>query len=112
MNFLNHGPESSETERKRPILIMPPPSRKPSRWQLWRNRLFLVEFVFVCLMLGILLITVPWTPYWSSNSLLSGFPRVHEFLMNDFVRGLISGLGVIDVWLAVSEAVHYRENAD
>ena len=109
MNLLHHGPDGGDTERRAPILMMPPPPRKSSRWRRLRNRLFLVEFVFVCLVIGVLLITAPWTPYWSNNSLLTGFPRLREVLTNDFVRGLISGLGAIDIWLAVSEAVHYRE---
>jgi hypothetical protein len=26
------------------------------------------------------------------------------------VRGLISGLGLLDIWIGVSEAVHYRDH--
>jgi hypothetical protein len=26
-----------------------------------------------------------------------------------FVRGAISGLGVLDLWLGISEAIHYRD---
>jgi hypothetical protein len=113
MNFLHHGTDSGDTERKGPVLVMPPPPPpKPSPWQLWRNRLFLVEFIFVCLVMGILLIAAPWTPYWSDNSLVAGYPHLREVLMNDFVRGLVSGLGVVDIWLAIAEAVRYREYAE
>ncbi len=92
--------------------MIPPTPRRPSRWEIWRGRLFLVEFIFVCLVIGILLIAAPWTPLWSENSLVMGFPRVREIMMNDFVRGLVSGLGLIDVWLAISEAVRYRESVE
>jgi len=111
LNFVEHDPDGGGPERKAPVLIMPPPPppHGRSRWETWRGRLFLVEFILVCLMIGILLIVVPWTPFWGENSLLSGFPRVREFLMNDFIRGLVSGLGLADIWLAVSEAVRYRE---
>jgi hypothetical protein len=95
-----------------PILVMPPPRRKPGRLELWRNRLFLLELMFVCFVVGIILIVAPWTPFWTNNSLLSGYPRLKEVLMYDFVRGLVSGLGVADIWLAISEAVRYREHAD
>jgi hypothetical protein len=27
-----------------------------------------------------------------------------------FVRGLASGLGILDLWLGFSEAIHYHEN--
>jgi hypothetical protein len=66
-------------------------------------------FVLFCLEIGIILTVAPWTPFWTSNSLLVGFPRVREFLMNGFVRGLISGLGVCDIGLAVAEAVLFRD---
>jgi len=112
LNFLEHGPDNGDADRKGPILVMPAPHPKPSHWQLWRARLFLLEFVFVCLVIGILLIAAPWTNLWSNNSLVIGFPRLREFMMNDFVRGLVSGLGVIDIWLAVAEAVRYREEAE
>jgi len=113
VNFVEHDPDRGDADRKAPLLVMPsPPRRKPSRWQLWRGRLFLVEFVFVCLVVGILLIAAPWTPLWSNNSLLAGLPRVRQFMMNDFVRGLISGLGLVDIWLAVNEALRYREYAE
>ncbi len=110
MNPLEQVPRSGGVERQNgPVLVMPPPRRKPSRWQLWRARLFLVEFILVCVVIGIILIIAPWSSFWTDNSLLSGFPRMREFLMQDFVRGLISGLGVADIWLAVAEAVRYRE---
>ena len=110
MNFAHHGPGSGDTERKGPVLVMPPPPpRKSNRWQLWRNRLFLAEFIFICLVMGILLVTAPWTPYWSENSLIIGYPGLRDLLMHDFVRGLVSGVGLVDIYLAISEAVRYRE---
>ena len=94
-----------------PVLVIPPPTRKLTGWELWRRRLFLFELMFVCFVVGIILIVAPWTPFWTDNSLLSNFPQLKEFLGYDFVRGLISGLGLTDIWLAVSEAVRYREQA-
>jgi len=109
MNSFEKVPGGDAERQQGPVLVMPRPPHKPRRWQLWRARLFLVEFIFVCLVVGIILIVAPWTSLWSSNSLLAGFPRLREFLMQNFVRGLISGLGLVDIWLGVSEAVRYRE---
>jgi len=109
MNSVESGPDRNDRDSQAPLLVMPSPPRKPTRWQLWRARLFLVEFMFVSLAIGILLVAAPWTPLWSENSLLAAFPRVREFLMNDFVRGLVSGLGLVDIGLAIVEAVRYRE---
>jgi hypothetical protein len=32
--------------------------------------------------------------------------------MQNFVRGLVSGLGLVDIWMGVAEAVRYREAPD
>ena len=66
-------------------------------------------FVLFCLEIGIILTVAPWTSFWTSNSLLSGYPKLREILAYPFVRGLVTGLGVADIWLAISEAVRYRE---
>ena len=75
----------------------------------WLKRLELVFFVLICIQLGLMLIVLPWYPVWSMNALLASFPRIRELLQNYFVRGLVSGLGVVDIWLGISEAAHYRE---
>lgn len=50
--------------------------------------------------LGIILILLPWTEWWAVNYFL----RYNTFAMliqNPFIRGAISGLGVMNVLLAV-----------
>ena len=91
-----------------PVLVMPPAknSKRPRRWL---QRLWLVVFVLFCLEVGIILTVLPWTRLWTENSLLTPFPAVKEFLGHNFVRGLVSGLGLVDIWMGVVEAVTYRE---
>lgn len=93
------------------VLVMPPPPPR-KRPHLWLQRIWLVVFVLFCLEVGILLTVLPWTRIWTDNSLLLGFPQIREFLMQDFVRGLISGLGLVDIWMGVAEAVRYRETPE
>lgn len=109
MNSFEQGPVGGDPPPNGPVLVVPPLHRKPTRLELWRNRLFLLELIFVCFVVGIILIVAPWSSFWTNNSLIAGFPQLREFFMSDFVRGLISGLGLADVWLAMSEIVHYRE---
>lgn len=109
MNAFSDLPgEAHDTPNSAPVLVMPPPPR-PSRSQIWMQRIWVMVFVLFCLEVGIVLIVGPWTPAWRDNSLSTGFPALHEFLMNGFVRGAISGVGLVDFWIGISRAISYRE---
>jgi hypothetical protein len=77
--------------------------------QLWLRRVWVLLFVFVCATTGVLLLILPWRPEWTDNSLLFTFPSLRAVMTNGFVRGLCSGLGVLDIWIGFSEAIHYHE---
>jgi len=91
------------------VLVMPP-AKPPNRPRRWLQRLWLVVFVLFCLEVGIILTVLPWTRLWSDNSLLVPFPAVKEFLSQNFVRGLVTGLGLVNIWMGVVEAITYRES--
>lgn len=88
------------TTRRQPN-VPPPP--------VWMQRLFLVTIVIICLWVGLVLAVLPWTAVWTDNSLVMSSPRLREVLGTGFVRGLVTGLGLIDLWIGVSEAVRYRD---
>jgi hypothetical protein len=88
----------------------PPPQPAPLLGvRLWAHRLGVLLFVFFCAVLGVVLVVFPWREEWTSNSLLVGYPMLQDFLSNGFVRGLCSGMGLLDIWIGFSEAVHYHE---
>ena len=80
-----------------------------SRLTVWAHRLSILSFVFLCAVVGVLLVILPWRPEWTDNHLLAGSPQFQAFLSQGFVRGLCSGLGVLDIWIGFWEAVHYHE---
>lgn len=80
-----------------------------SSLRLWGHRLTVLVFVFACATTGMLLVILPWTPQWASNSLLWGYPRLQLTLGNGFLRGMCSGLGILDLWIGFSHAIHYQE---
>ena len=82
---------------------------RASRGAIWLRRLAMLMFVFLCAGTGVLLIILPWTPNWSDNHLLMGNPRLREVVEHGFVRGLCSGLGILDIWIGFIEAARYRE---
>ena len=77
---------------------------------IWLQRMSLAVLVLFCLYLGGLLVYLPWwKEMWDHNSFLLSFPRVHHLLIQGPVRGLVSGIGLLDLWIGFSEIVHYRE---
>jgi len=80
-----------------------------SRAVIWRERFKLVIFVVFCIELGIFLIAYPWTPWWTENSLLVDYPRLASILSTGVIRGMVSGLGILDIWIGIWQAIRYRE---
>lgn len=85
-------------------------ARRYTGLELWLHRITVLLFVFVCAAAGVLLIILPWSPQWMDNRLLLGYPTWQAIVGNGFVRGLISGIGILDIWIGFWEAVHYREH--
>jgi hypothetical protein len=53
--------------------------------------------VLLFLELGVLLMVAPWSRSWERNFFLDLWPVLRPWLMDDRVRGAISGLGVLNV---------------
>ncbi|MGH9505138.1 MAG: hypothetical protein ACRD20_19975 [Terriglobales bacterium] len=85
--------------------------RGPSRTglRLWLHRILTLLFVFFCATVGVLLVILPWRPEWTDNYFLLGSPGLRAFVSNGFVRGLCSGLGLLDIWIGFGEAVHFHD---
>jgi hypothetical protein len=53
-------------------------------------------------LLGVLLILVPWLGYWDHNFFLDKYPELIPFLLHPSIRGAVTGLGALDIFLAAS----------
>ena len=76
----------------------------------WPRRLMLIIFVVFCMEVGIMLAVLPWKQVWTSNPPVLRYPELRAVLGNYFVRGLFTGLGLVDLWIGIWEAVHYSED--
>jgi len=76
---------------------------------LWLHRLAVLLFVLFCAATGVTLAILPWSLQWSDNYLLLRFPALQPLITNGFVRGVCTGLGLLDLWIGFAEAVHYHE---
>jgi uncharacterized membrane protein YkgB len=54
---------------------------------------------------GFVLIVVPWSSYWDRNYFAEVVPHLRAFLINNFVRGAVTGLGVINIIAGIAELV-------
>src|ERR1700739_2862282 len=87
-----------------------PATRTPvSGSALWLLRSWVVIRVAFFIELGMVLVVLPWTRGWTENHLLVAYPQVLFLLQNNFLRGLISGLGFLDIGFGIWEAVRYKE---
>jgi hypothetical protein len=75
----------------------------------WVTRIFLVIEVMIWVELGMILVVVPWTRAWSDNGLVLNYPRIREFLSINFIRGVVTGIGLLDIWVGVWQAIHYKD---
>lgn len=51
---------------------------------------------------------LPWTGFWEHNYFLFRYPALGPYLLNYYLRGLISGLGLIDLGLGLWYALQFR----
>ncbi len=61
-----------------------------------------VLLILIWFELGVLLVLMPWSQLWETNYFLNRYPILIPCLLNPYVRGAITGLGLIDIGLAAS----------
>jgi hypothetical protein len=83
--------------------------RGPSVAQVWLRRVGVLLFVFLCATIGVMLMIVPWRPEWADNPLLLRYPTLRDLVGSGFMRGVVTGLGLVNVWIGFWEALRYRE---
>lgn len=66
------------------------------------TRLLLAIYFFEA---GVLLLVAPWSGFWDRNYFVHVVPALGRVIGSDYVRGAISGLGLINVAAGVSELV-------
>jgi len=63
-------------------------------------RLLLIVFYVEA---GLVLAVVPWSAYWERNYFADILPVLHAIITNDFFRGAVSGLGLVNLAVAIAE---------
>ena len=77
------------------------------------EKLTVIFFILLCLLLGVYLILAPWDMLfgnWSDNYLLafvserSGYPAIQRTVSSNWFRGGVTGLGVVNIIIAFWDA--------
>jgi len=65
------------------------------------NKALRAMLIVLCFEMGALLLYLPWSNFWEQNYFLAHFPSLMTLLLHPSVRGLVSGLGVLDIFVAL-----------
>jgi hypothetical protein len=80
------------------------------RTPLWLLRAELFLRVVIRIYVGVLVFLLPWSKFWDRNPLFLAHPGLGGFAAYGAVRGIISGLGLLNLWIAVTDAIYHRES--
>jgi hypothetical protein len=60
--------------------------------------------------IGLVACFVPWSNmFWDENPLFLHYPTLSSFALNGAVRGIVTGLGLLNLWIALQDALGRRE---
>lgn len=89
----------------------PPPAQPaPQRIPRWLERSELFLRVLLRMYIGLAVCIAPWWPmFWDQNPFFLRFPTLGVYAAHGAVRGIISGLGLLNLWIAFRDAVRHRD---
>ncbi|HZS44644.1 MAG TPA: hypothetical protein VFC63_06035 [Blastocatellia bacterium] len=76
-------------------------------------KITVILFIFVCFSTGALLAWLPWTSLWDDNFFLNyivghtGWSSLIPFVLSGYVRGAITGLGIVNILIGFLEVMHF-----
>jgi hypothetical protein len=102
------APASAAVAERVPDSPSPVPhAQRIPRW-LERGELFLR--VLLRMYIGLAVCYAPWSHmFWDQNPIFLRFPTLSVYAAHGAVRGIISGLGLLNLWIAFRDAVRHRD---
>jgi hypothetical protein len=103
------APQPGQADGLAPVLeiALDPATQQIPRW-LERAELFLR--VLLRMYIGLAVCYAPWSPmFWDRNPLFVQFPTLSIYAANGAVRGIVSGLGLLNLWIAFQDAIRHRD---
>ena len=82
----------------------------PQRIPPWLERAELFLRVLLRMYIGLAVCYAPWSrTFWDQNPLFVQFPTLSMYAASGAVRGLVSGLGLLNLWIAFNDALRHRD---
>lgn len=58
-----------------------------------------IVYLLFCFEVGSVLLMLPWTLLWDNNYFFSLQPQHSEFWLSNQLRGAVSGIGLVNLWM-------------
>jgi hypothetical protein len=82
----------------------------PQRIPRWLERAELFLRVLLRMYIGLAVCYAPWSRvFWDQNPLFQHFPALFTFATSGAIRGMVSGLGLLNLWIAFRDAFRHRD---
>jgi len=83
---------------------------QPHRVPRWLERVELFLRVMLRMYIGLAICYAPWShTFWDQNPIFLQFPALADFASHGAVRGVVSGLGLLNLWIAFRDAIRHRD---
>jgi len=89
----------------------PGPVSVPQRRYRWYQKFTALLFIVFCMEVGLFLLIFPWTEAWEANFFAALVPQWHRWWTNAYVRGAVSGVGVLNLYISLLEIFRLRRFA-
>ena len=108
----NPAPAPESAASPAPALTPPQQAAQPvpQRIPRWLERAELFLRVLLRMYIGLAICYAPWNRmFWDENPLFLHFPALSAFALHGAVRGVVSGLGLLNLWIAFQDALRHRD---
>jgi len=89
---------------------IPAPAPEAPRYR-WYHFAMALLFIVFCMELGMFLAIFPWSEFWDRSFFSSLAPEWRLYWDNTYLRGAVSGLGLVNVYIALLEIFRLRRFA-
>ena len=102
------GPRLPSTAGTGAEPVSTPEKHGPQRIPRWLERAELFLRVLLRMYIGLAVSYAPWSKlFWDQNPIFLQFPTLSIYAAHGAVRGIVSGLGLLNLWIAFQDAIRH-----